>query len=104
MTIEEAYSFIAKEVLAFVGSEPWDVAGVDIEIFDQMTSSQGWREYRGQRYPALSIPSLPVSVASTKAAICLRDNLVKQHEKNITNIYFSISPDGDFKINYKYAE
>lgn len=47
MTIEEAYSFIANEVLAFVGTEPWDVAGVDIELFDQMSSSQGWRVYRG---------------------------------------------------------
>ncbi|MDU4093261.1 MAG: hypothetical protein E7H57_08305 [Pantoea sp.] len=104
MTIEEAYSFIANEVLAFVGTEPWDVAGVDIELFDQMSSSQGWRVYRGQRYPALNIPSLPISVSATKAAICLRDNLAKQHNKNITNIYFSISSEGDFKINYKYDE
>ncbi|MFJ7499899.1 hypothetical protein ACIQ2O_09065 [Serratia grimesii] len=104
MTIEEAYSFIANEVLAFVGTEPWDVAGVNIELFDQMSCSQGWRVYRGQRYPALNIPSLPISVSATKAAIFLRDNLVKQHNKNITNIYFSISSEGEFKINYKHDE
>lgn len=50
------------------------------------------------------VPKLPISVSATKAAICLRDNLVKQHNKNITNIYFSISSEGDFKINYKYDE
>ncbi|MGJ8522573.1 hypothetical protein R84981_001261 [Carnimonas sp. R-84981] len=104
MTIEEAYSFIAKEALAFVGTEPWDIAGVDIELFEQMSSSQGWRIYQGQRYPALNIPNLPISISATKAALCLRDDLAKRHNQNITHIYFSISPNGDFKINYKYDE
>lgn len=98
----EAYQAIAQEILAFVGKNSWDEAGVTYEIFGKMISSTWWSKYNGELDQLGNDIPRDVRKLAKEKIYFLRKHLFELTGDRIWGLTFTLYPTGKFNIHYDY--
>lgn len=102
MNAEDAYNQIANAVVEFCSGSKWDTAGSKTTIFSQMTQSNYWRQLGEEIIENDRFPSFSTGGEASRAALFLRNDLLKSTGQRIWGLNFTLFPDGNFKIEYDY--
>ncbi|NMG50940.1 hypothetical protein GO613_22905 [Azoarcus communis] len=102
MNVEEAYSQIANAIVEFCSGSRWDIAGSKTSIFSQMTQSNYWRQHGNEVIENDKFPSFSIGGEASRAALFLRNDLLKTTGQRIWGLTFTLFPDGKFRIEYNY--
>jgi hypothetical protein len=101
-TVEEAYQVLATELLEFIETDLWDKAESHIEIYTQMTRTDYLRFYKDTFVNNDRFPSFEVAGAASRAALYLRDDLLRTTGARIWGLTFTLYPNGKFNLEYDY--
>lgn len=102
-TVEDAYGELAKGIFDFIGSRSWDRAFCSCQIYCQMASTAYWLESGGNvDKRALGWPD--TCLDSGRAALFIRDDILKENGQRIWGLIFTLYPDGKFNIEYDYTK
>ena len=102
MNTEEAYQTIAKVGCFVFEKEPWDSLIVECKIHEKMVSRQVFRVVSDQVIPATVVAPFEMSKQSTKAALFLRDDILKTTGHRIWGFTMKVTSSGQFTIDYDY--
>ena len=101
---DDAYHYLAQEVLSFVNERKWDSAGAKYEILNQSIGASWWLEFNGLRDETGSFPSRETSALATDAVRFLSRDIVSNDGGRIWGLDFALYPDGKFNIVYEYKK
>lgn len=101
-TVERAYECLANELLDFSAGCDWKSAGSVISIFGKMTQTTYWRKVNDGVVENDRFPSMQTAGPASRAALFLRDNLLKTTGQRIWGLAFTLHADGKFNIEYDY--
>lgn len=104
MSIEDAYQKLAQAVVSFCDDSDWDSAGGRTSIFDRMTQSSYWRMQGEETVENDRFPPLDIGIEASKAALFIRDGLLKTTGHRIWGFQFTLYPNGKFSIQCDYEE
>lgn len=97
------YQALARDLLTFVGDEPWYSGQLHIEtVWRRSTSTSRTRVFKGQSIANDRSPGIEVSGPSSNAALSLRDHLLETTGQRIWGLTFTLYPDGKFNLEYDY--
>ncbi|WP_146744640.1 hypothetical protein [Herbaspirillum rubrisubalbicans] len=99
---EEAYKYIALEILSFIGDRQWESGGAKYEIWNQSIGTSWWLEFNGVRDETGSFPAREASALASEAVRFLRQEIIKTTGDRIWGVNFSLYPDGKFNVEYDY--
>lgn len=99
---EDAYHYLAQEVLSFVNERQWESAGAKYEILNQSIGASWWLELNGLRDETGPFPSRETSALATDAVRFLSKDIARTSESRIWGLGFTLYPDGKFNIVYEY--
>lgn len=102
MEIEEAYRAIAAIGLDIFNTDEWDKIVIRSDVGESMASFQSSRVIGAQEISAKKVSSFNVSINASKAAICLRNNLLETTGERILGLTMTIDKNGTFNIEYSY--
>lgn len=102
MKMENAYHALADELIEFVESDKFDRAISTTKIFHKATQTSYARFYESSVAENDRFPSLSVAGPASRAALFLRDHLLRTTGQRIWGLTFTLYPDGKFKLDYDY--
>ncbi|WP_044529087.1 hypothetical protein [Herbaspirillum sp. B65] len=101
---EEAYKYIALEVLSFVNDRQWESAGATYEILNQSIGKSWWLEFKGAKDETGSFPPRETSTLATEAVRFLCQGILETSGHRVWGLNFFFYPDGKFNIEYEYKK
>jgi hypothetical protein len=104
VSVDDAYSAIAREILAFVGDRPWDSATGIYEVLAASTSGKWSLSVGEEEVREGAFPPNDVALLASDGALFLRDNVLTNSGQRIWGLKFTLFPDGRFRIEYDYAK
>ena len=99
---EEAYKYIALEILSFIGDRQWESGGAKYEIWNQSIGTSWWLEFNGVLDETGSFPAREASALASEAVRFLHQEIIKTTGDRIWGVNFSLYPDGKFNVEYDY--
>lgn len=104
MQVEEAYQHIAEAGIYVFEGDSWDVIVIECEIAERMVTSSVHKLLEGKKeMPKRSSP-MAIDIKVCKAALFLRDDLLKTTGDRIWGLTMSIDNQGKFNIAYSYEQ
>lgn len=104
MDVEEAYSKVAQLGLHVFNGEDWDRIIIRSNVGNRMVSSEFTRSLDGNEVAGTRPAPFDVEIESTKAALFLRDDLLKTTGDRIWTMTMTIESNGKFDIKYGYEK
>ena len=102
MSVEEAYQTIANLGLHVFEADSWDEIIIKCKIGEQMVAREMFRTVDGVQMPALIEAPFQLSIKASRAALFLRDDLLKNTGERIWGLTMTIAQRGKFNIEYSY--
>lgn len=100
--VEDAYRILQAELISFVAEDQWDAAGSVMTLVGNMTQTSYWRKHKDVLIENDRFPPLGVASSASRAALYLRDDLLKKRGDRIWGLTFTLLPTGKFKLDYDY--
>ena len=100
--VEDAYRQLEIELVSFLADDRWDSAGLVITLMGNMTQTSYWRRHKDARVENDRFPPLELASAASRAALYLRDDMLKNRGYRIWGITFTLFPTGKFRLDYDY--
>ena len=102
MSVDDAYRQLAQAIISFCADSDWDSAGTRTTVLAQMTQSNYWRIQGEKIIENDRFPSFEIGAEASRAALFLRDDLLKTTGQRIWGLTFTLYPNGKFHIEYDY--
>ncbi len=102
MNTEEAYKYIAQELVERADSLPWASLVGETIVYNNGLSSECWAVTAAGRAQTRIAASPTVSKNASDAAFFLRDDLLKTTGHLCYGFTFTLFEDGKFDIQYRY--
>ena len=100
--VEDAYRQLELELVSFVADDRWDSAGLVITLMGNMTQTSYWRRHKDALVENDRFPPLELASAASRAALYLRDDMLKNRGDHIWGITFTLFSTGKFRLDYDY--
>lgn len=100
--VEDAYEALAAELLEFIENDEWTSARSVTSIIENMTQTLYQRSKGDVTHENDRFPTLNTAGPASRAAIFLRDEMLRTTGHRIWGVTFTLYPTGKFKLDYNY--
>ena len=102
MNTEEAYQYLAEEMIAFAGNAPWTSLIAETIVYKLSSNAKHWVVNANNKTRSLNMPPNSITDKASDARFFLRDELLKTTGHLCYGFNFSLFKDGQFDIQYRY--